>query len=483
MSADATLRATSILRRLTVNAASLAAGGVIAQVCFIAVEALVARRLGSASYGVLSTAQALALTSLHFFELGMSWKIIQDGSREPSAIAPLLGTTFVLKVIFAAIVYAATLFILPLAGYDAAVVSFFAVFYGYAVLLALQDSLAGANAARQQMHINALYQAATPVAVLGLVALMTTGVPSLAAVGWAYVLGSLLVTSIWTWQTFRTEKPQVELSRTPEILRGSFLYGLGGLLFQISFRIEVFALSLLRGMAEVGLFAAAEKLTDIGVKVALLGSRVAAPVLFKQSRHDVAAYRRSCKIVIRGASVLGAAMGIVLAAAAEPLMVGLFGAAFRESAVILAFLAPSVALRFATAGVRLALTSSDQHLRRVGGLAGGVAVAAACNMALVPGFGAKGAAWARFLGEVAQIIVLLARHALPLPRGPLLWWMGGPLLLGAMAYGAARVVTQYAWAQLALALFVYAVVLTATGCVRPAEIRELIKVFRQSRQA
>ena len=483
MSAGASSRNSGVLRRLAVNAASLAVGGIVAQLCFILVEVLIARRLGKADYGIVSTAQALALTVLYFFELGMSWKIIEDGSRNPATLPRLLGTTFVLKTALAGIVYAAMLFILPLAGYDDALVSFFAVFFGYAVLLALQDSLAGVNSARQQMHINALYQAATPVAVLPLVALVTSRTVSLDAVGWAYVLGSLAVTAVWTWQTFRAERPQVDLRRAGEILRGSVLYGLGGLLFQVSTRIEIVALSLMRGMAEVGVFAAADKLSDIGVKVALLASRVAAPVLFAQSRHDAVAYARSCKIFIRGSSVLGAAGGIVLAAAAEPVMVGLFGGAFGRSAVILAILAPSVALRFVTAALRLALTSSDQHARRVGGLAGGVAVAGACNLAFIPAFGAIGAAWARFAGDVAQIGVLLARHSLPVPRGPLLWWMGGPLVLGALACGIAFLAADDPWMRLALGLIVYAAALTVTRCVRVAELRELLRAFWQARHA
>jgi len=42
------------------------------------------------------------------------------------------------------------------------------------------------------------------------------------------------------------------------------------------------------------LFAAADKVTDLGLKVGVLGSRVLAPVLFAQSHQDAAAYARTC---------------------------------------------------------------------------------------------------------------------------------------------------------------------------------------------
>jgi PST family polysaccharide transporter len=478
MSATPPIPKVSLLRKMTINAAALAVGGVIAQACLVAVEAIVARKLGGANYGVISTAQAIALTSLHFFEFGMGWKLIQDGARDPGTIAPLLGTTFILKLALAVIVYAVMLSALPVAGYDASVVAFFAIFFGYAVALGLQESLAGANAARHQMYINAIYQAATPMAVLALVVLAATRPVSLEAVGWAYVIGSALVTAVWTWQTFRAEKPRVDFTQTANIIRGSYLYGLGGFLYQVSYRVEVMALSLMRGMAEVGTFAAADKFTDVGVKVALLGSRVTAPLLFNQSRHDTAGYARSCRMVIRSSSVLGAAGGLVLATLAEPLMTGVFGESFRSAALILTILAPSVALRFSTAALRLALTSSDQHVRRVGGLALGVGASGLCNLAFVPAYGAVGAAWARFAGDVAQIGLLLATRSLPVTRRSLVAWMILPLALGGLAYLAAIVSTDNSWLRAVLSLLVFAVALTVTKCVRITELRELVRAAR-----
>jgi O-antigen/teichoic acid export membrane protein len=467
---------------MTLNAAALALGGVISQGTLVLVEAIVARKLGGSEYGVFSTVQAIALTCLHFFEFGMGWMLIQDGSRDARTIAPLLGTTFVLKFVLAAAVYAAMLLGLPLAGYDARVTSFFAIFFGYAFTYGLQESLAGANAARHQMYINAFYQAATPLAVLAFVALATRLSPSLTSFGWAYVLGGACVTGVWTWQSFRAERPRVDFTQTVDIFRGSYLYGIGGLLYQVSYRVEVMALSAMRGMADVGLFAAADKFTDIGVKVALLGSRVTAPLMFNQSRHDVAGFTRSCRIAIRASAVLGAAGGLMLATLAEPLMLGIFGESFRSSAPILTILAPSVALRFSTAALRLALTSSDQHARRVGGLAAGVAASTLSNVALIPAFGTLGAAWARFAGDVVQIALLLRAPSLPIARRHLVSWMILPLILGALSFVAAIVVTDNPWARTVLALLVFAVALAATGCVRVSELRELVRAARAGRE-
>lgn len=464
-----------LVRRLALNAVALAAGGVIAQLCFLAVEALVARRLGRADYGVTSTVYAISFTALYFVEFGMGNKLVQDGARDPRCIPVLLGTTFALKLILAGLVYAVLLLALPALGYGAKIVDYFAIFFAYAVLFALQESLASVNSARLQMHINAAFQAATPLAVLAFVAIAMVGDVSLSGIAWSYVLACLLVSAVWTWKTFRAERPRLELARTPEIIRGSWHYGLSGLLYQMSYRVEVIALSLFGSMVEVGLFAAADRLADIAMKVSILGSRVVSPVLFRQSRHDRERYVRSCRMVVRGASILGATGGLMLAGLAEPLMVGLFGAAFAQSALALSILAPSIALRFATSGLRLVLTSSDLHGRRVGGLAVGVGAAAALNLALIPRFGIAGAALARLSGDFAQIAVLLASPDLPLPRRLLLAWMGVPIVLAAVAHGGASLLTHSPWLHLAIALPLFTALLLSTGTVRPSELRALLE--------
>lgn len=464
-----------LVRRLALNAVALAAGGVIAQLCFLAVEALVARRLGRADYGVISTVYAISFTALYFVEFGMGNKLLQDGARDPRSIAYLLGTTFVLKLILAAFVYAVLLVALPAIGYGSQIVDYFAVFFGYAVLFALQESLASVNSARLQMHINAAFQAATPLAVLAFVAIVMLGDVSLAGIAWSYVLACLLVTGVWTWKTFRAEHPRLDLARTREIVRGSWHYGLSGLLYQMSYRIEVIALSLFGSMVEAGLFAAADRLADIAMKVSVLGSRVVSPVLFRQSRHDRERYVRTCRMVVRGASILGAAGGLVLASLAGPLMIGLFGAAFAQSELALAILAPSIALRFATSGLRLVLTSSDLHTRRVGGLAGGVGAAAVLNLALIPRFGIAGAALARVAGDFVQIAVLIGTPHLPLPRRLLLAWMGAPILLATAAHAGAALLTDAPRVHLAISLPLFAAALLVTRTVRASELRVLLQ--------
>jgi O-antigen/teichoic acid export membrane protein len=472
-----------LLGRIARNAAALAAGGLVAQLCLFAVEVLIARRLGRTEYGTFSAVFAIGMASLAFFEFGMGWKVLQDGSRDVRRLPALLGTTLVLKLLLAALVYGVLVLLLPRLGYGPDLLALFGVLFGYFALLALQESLAAVNAARLQMHRNAAWQAATPLLVLIAVALGTTWAPALLTVAWAYVLASAAVTTAWAVQTFRDERPRVVVAEAVPLLRGSALYGASGLLNEWSYRVEVLALSLLRGPGEVALFAAADRFSALFVKVSSLSTRVVAPVLFNQSEHHAAQYARSARLLLRGMAVLGSLGALAIACLAEPLVSATFGDAFRPAGLVLMILAPSVALRFAMAGLRVVLSSSGQHVRRTVSLGGGVGTAIAANALLIPAYGIAGAALARVSGDLVQLSLQVSARHLPFAPLALLTWIAAPALLAAGAFYVATVAFASAWLTGAAALILYSGALIATRSIHPRELGELLRLLRAARRS
>jgi hypothetical protein len=103
------------------------------------------------------------------------------------------------------------------------------------------------------------------------------------------------------------------------------------------------------------------------------------------------------------------------------------------------------------------------------------------NAALIPSFGTPGAAWARFVGDVVQIVLLLRTRSLPVTRVSLISWMVLPLALGALSYVAAIAATANPWLRALVSLMVFAVALTATRCVRVSELREFARAARNKR--
>jgi O-antigen/teichoic acid export membrane protein len=462
----------SILR----NAAALALGGVLAQGCMMAIEALIARRLGQAAYGVFSTAYAFGLIGIFFIDFGMSWRLIQDGSRDPQTMPLLLGTTMALRALVALAIY--PLMLLGFAWLDLGpgTVGFFAILFGYVVLMSAQNGLAAVNSAEQRMHVSAGYQGATPMLILALLLAVPPALASLSAVAVAFVAGSLLVSGLWAWTALRRTRPMVRMRDAPRILKESYLFAVTGLLAHGAVRLEVLLLPIFRPLADVGLFAAADKFTDIGFKAAIIGSRVVAPVLFKVSHADPEAFRRACRQTMRAASALGVAAALTLALAGSWLVTLVFGQQFGAAGTILTILAASLALKFMNQAAQIVLTACDRHVRRTVGQALGVGSSLAANITLIPAWGPAGAAFARLIGECVQIVTLLSARSLPVARLRAATWLLVPALVGVASYVATKYLfaDRHFW-QVPAALVMYAALLLLVGAFRLGEIRELLR--------
>lgn len=470
-----------MLRRMATNAFALAVGGIVAQVVFVSIEVAIARHLGSTDYGLFSSVYAIALTSLFVIDMGTSWRLIESGSRNPASIAELLGTTVVLKFIGFLVLYPLVALGLSALGYDGRTVGFFVIFFGYTLTLALQDSLAAVHTARERMVTNALFQGGTPLAIAAFVALAFVLGGGINAVALGYVAGGLLITGFWAVLTWRAERPTVRMAATGGILRGSYLYGLTGLLSQIFYKGDILLLSALTSMSQVGVYAAAYKVLDLVYKMPILGARVVSPALFQQSHSDVPVYRSSADGYVR----LNAAAGLVLAVACYPSadwLIGiLFGDTYAGAGAVLRVLSASLALKFLVISLQTVLTTSDQHGLRTRALAIAAAAAAGGHLILIPRIGVMGAALSVVGGDVLLSMLYLGGIADRRLRAILSSRVATAGFAAAAGVAVPIVFSMSGPAASSLGVLACCAMLFATGYVRPAEVAQLWRRARAGR--
>lgn len=453
-------------RTVMKNAAALATGGIVAQICFVAIEALIARRLGREAYGVYGSVYALSITAATLLELGLAWKLIEDGSRDRTRIAALLGTSLVLKVVLAIVLYPVLIGAMHLLGNASEVITFLSVFFPYAVLLMMQDSLAATYAARQRMQVSALYQAMSPLAILVAVAIAATFSRDLVMIGAAYVGGAFLVTLLWFFHTARIERPRVELARTAEFIRGSYHYGLTKLLYELCGRLDVLVLALLQGRSEVGLLVAADKISHLGSKAGLVATRALQPMMFAQSHADPDSYRRNAKLMLRATSAVAVLGCLILALLADWIIVFVFGDVFLPAGPVLVILAASLVFRLLGLALETILSASGEHARRNGSLFTAVLATSGLSFALIPVLGAAGAAVARLGADGTYTALMISSKRLPISRTHAFAAVVPPLLLGAACYAGVGYTTLGAWGRCAAGTAAYVALLFATGIVR-----------------
>lgn len=457
----------SALRRLMTHAGALAIGGIVAQATYVGIEALIARRLGAHGYGIFTSSYALIMVMVHAMDMGMYWKLVQDGSRDPSTLRSNLGTMMVARIGLFVLSYPAVLAVLWWTRDDPAAIGFFALFALFGLQLGIQDLLASVYTARQRHSENAFFQASVPVAILMAVGALVIHDPTLTRVAVAFIVASSCVSAVWAWLIWRREKPEVRLGEIGPTLRGCVHYGVSGLVWNIYLRIGVLVLTFVSTVEQVAMFAAAFKLIDLFFKVSVLTNRLVAPRLYADSKHRPAEFVRNSDVVLRGTVAVSAMGALVLYAAGSWLVETVYGDAFAGSGQLLQILGVALTLRTIALMAQTIIAAADDHSYRTKVVIAATAIALAVAIPLAARWGAVGVAYAVVAGDVVFLALLMWRvwrtrsvlRMTPLFIAPL---MGGALCAVGIAH-----IDQHAVLETIVCLCVFGAVLWVSGYLNP----------------
>jgi O-antigen/teichoic acid export membrane protein len=459
----------SQVQKLARNAASLAVGGVIAQLAFTLLEILIARELGAAAYGVFVTAYAWTLLGTYLMEIGTPQWMIQEGARNNDRLPTLLGSTLTVNLAMFAGLYLA-LVGASLAFDQNAVLSLMLIILPYGLVMTLQNGLGAVYSSYQTMQVSAFFQGLAPVAILLVYFAYASREVTLSDVGVAYVAGGAIVTGAWFAYTLRRVRPRISLRDVRETLRSSYQYGLTGVLGQLYFKADVVMLSALAGLREAGIYAAAFKLVELVFKVAVLSGRVFAPALFKASHTPGRSFDVFASMMTRLLAVSGLMAGLISFVLADELILLMFGETYRSSVPVLRILGGVMAVKCMMIALQLLLSSVDLHVQRVSGLTITLVAHIGVSALLIPRFGAVGAACGTLLSGVL-LIILYAISFMRRRRFSYVRWIMVPSCL-ATAFSLISLLTGLnAYAGALVAVTAFTVSLVGIGFVRREEIR------------
>lgn len=465
--AAATTASLSPRRQLIANAGALVIGGVLAQAASVFVEAAIARGLGASAYGTFSAVYTVTLLAVLTIDMGMNWKLIEEGSRSPGTMDVNLGTMLSLKLLIFALLYPAAIGVLALAGYTGPFFDLFVIFAPFALLMLVQESLAAVYTASRRNWFNAVFQAAVPVTIFVVVLVFVLPQPSLNRAGMAYVAGSAVPTAIWLWLAIRSHTPRVDASRFKSILRGSYLYGVTALLSYSSFKSGILLLLVLSSAREVAFFAAAFKLVELGYKIPILANRLIAPHLFADSVHRPKEFPGLCDALLHATGALSALTAVVLFVLGAGFIQLIFGGEFAPAAPLLQILGVSLALKTLALLAQSIVTSADQLGFRTRALGWATAFGTVISVPLIVEWGAKGAAIGVLIADVALLAALFWRLRILLPATRLPGLVAVPFAAVAMAIGLSRWMELSGTFELAAAITLVIAVLFLSGYLQP----------------
>jgi O-antigen/teichoic acid export membrane protein len=301
---------------------------------------------------------------------------------------------------------------------------------------------------------------------------------------WAASAATVVTMAVWAWRhgfrpSFRS--PDGEARR---VFTAAAAFAAYGLLYNLSFRLDVVMLKGLRPDSEVGLYFAAFRVTEAMLVLPSVLTGALYPVL---SRLDGAGERasvaRACAEATRWLAVTGVGASLAVGGAA-PLVIRLIAGPGYEGAVeYLRWLLPSFALICIQCVGLVALNAAGRQWASAGVMLAGAVVKIAWNLAFVPAHGALAACIGSVVTSaiITVLIAVIVRASYPAA----VWfraWAGSLVAAGAALAAAAAIPWAPLGWRVALLLAVFVAGAFVTRAARPGDLASLRDVLNgQSR--
>ena len=362
----------------------------------LVVNAWLVRYLGADQLGLLSFAQSIVVITAVVSQLGLESILVRDLVRRAAEQKEILGTalglrvagwlgTAALAVLIAGLLRPGdgrTLLLTAICSTTALAQTLDIVEYWFQS----RTQVAPVVAARLSAFV---VGAAAKVAAIVLHASLEV-VAAILAVEFALSSLALVVAYLraggspagWRWATARAQ----------ELLSDSWPMILNSIAIVVSVRADQMILTTLKGPTENGIYAAAQRLTEIIYYLPVAVMAAATPVLLRSHQQDRTEYRRRLQRIfdLLGRAGLLTAVGVSLA---SPLIVHvLFGNAFRATANVLAIQVWSAPVLFLGIAQTNWFIAEGRQRSLMARSAVAAAASVALNLGLVPALGARGAA-------------------------------------------------------------------------------------------
>jgi O-antigen/teichoic acid export membrane protein len=450
------------------------------------VAILLARYLAPEGFGLLSFALSFSGMFGILPGLGMGVLTVRDIARDPKRLSPLLSNGLVIKIGLAAL----TLLAIWLGS----------VALGHAptrrelVLLAGMLMVIDTNVEYFLAFFQATNRTRTKVLVsigiragwlAGSLAVMALGggVRDLITVRAGVTLAGLAVTLgliHWRIQPIRWNWSP---SSGWQMMRASLPFALYRVWLGLYGDIDMVMLSQLRGDVATSLYSAAQKVIRVFAFIPAGFNAATLPAMARSSRTSRTEVRHLASKTTKYLLMLGLAVAGGICVLAEETIVLLYGHAYREAAQVLRIAIWSVAFTFLNGTIISALAAVDRERQSSNRLFIGVVFSALSNFAVIPAYGAAGAAATTLMSRALMFFLQwrLLRTVLPGFRVQ----DAGRLLAACAVMMAAAWVSRPAGLPAAVlaGAAAYVGMLVATRAIGRADVEFLGRLLRQRGKA
>lgn len=373
------------------------------------------RYLGVERLGLMSYAQSVVVLMAVFAQLGLETILVRDLVRNPERGRELLGTSLALRlsgaVITLALSLAAVSIMRPgdrgtaLLTLIFATTAFSQCFDVIEFWFQSRSKLAPLVSARMGSSVVAAIAKVTVIlmrAPLPVVALVIAG---------EYALSSLGLVVAFRLQRQAPRGWRVQRARAINLLRSAWPLFLNGVAIVIAVRVDQMILTAMRGPHENGLYAAAQRLSEVIYYVPVAVMAAANPALLRSHQNDPKEYERRLQRVFSFLALGGVAIAAFVSFLSPWIVRVLFGPEFSDSAPVLAIQAWTAPMLFLGVAQTNWFIAHDRQTGLLIRSAVAAALSVGLNLTLVPVLGARGAAITTLVSQTLGQVVLNACFA------------------------------------------------------------------------
>ncbi len=390
------------------NVSWLMADKAVRLVVGMVINVWMVRYLGAGPLGLLSFTQSVVAILAILAQLGMETILVRELVRRPGEGSALLGSALALRLGGACVTLVLGVTAVTLLRPGEPAVPVMGVIFGTMTLFQAFDVIELWFQSRSRFGPYVVARAiAFGIASLAKVAALLAQAPLpwiAATIALEFVLGGCALVVAFRMQpdAVRRWRPRADTVR--ELLGESWPLLLNGMAMLLSIRVDQAMLTVMRGEHENGIYAAAQRLSELPFFIPLGIVGAAAPALLRSHGHDLGEYWRRLARVFSGLAWIAIGLAVPTALLSRWIVVTLFGAPFADSGPVLALHIWSAPALF------LGVAASNWFVAegRQRGLLARNAIGAGLNVALnlwwIPPLGARGAALATLVSQsVAQV--------------------------------------------------------------------------------
>jgi O-antigen/teichoic acid export membrane protein len=385
-------------RRIARNLGARLAGELVGKVASLLFFVAIARKLGTTDYGDFAFALALTGTLILASGLGTDSLVAREVARSHERLDEFMGNVVALKLVTSALAVLAAAGIAYLGNYGRET-QIAVVLLGIGVSVEnLGRTWAAAFQAFERMEFISisltLQRTLTAAAAIAVLYLGGTTPEAMALV---YLAGSAIGLVVLTWSLPRflvAPRWRFDRAQLLPLMRAGIPIGLAGLLFTFLLRLDTVLLSFLKSgdNTQVGVYGAAFRLVEATMFLSWALGAAMLPWLARQSAAGDTQLARGYELGLKAVTALLVPAAVATSLLAAPIVSLLYGDQYDPSVTPLRILGPLSVLYAINYLTAVALTAHDRPglFTRLFGIV--TFVNLGLNLALIPPYGARGAA-------------------------------------------------------------------------------------------